>query len=202
MSIRDSVLEADSVSRTIVRAELLPGASAGTEVRLRTDAGRFAEATAASPRELTVKPNSRVVEATYVAPQRFGIATISVDVAGYIRRGEIRLVPARPASIVLNADKLVARANGTESIVFTARLLRPETRGAVSLGTRVDFVARDSTGQEIGRLRGATSVESASGTASYTLVTTVPQALSLQAVVGGDAGGVASPPLTVRFIAP
>jgi hypothetical protein len=202
LTTRDSVLLADSISRTQVTARLLGEVPRDAEIKFTADAGRFAESSPSSPRETAVKASGGSASVTFVAPAASGQATITVTIGGYLARRTIILAPARPVEIILGSDRTVAKANGQDVINLRARLLRPEGAGVVSLGTRVRFFVQDSAGQDLPNLRGVGSVTSADGVVAQPLSYDQVGPLTVQAVVGEGADQVRSNQLRLRFVPP
>lgn len=195
-----SSIQADSVSRTRIVAQRADSSS--VEIKLRCDVGRFAEASSSTPRELTLKAVDGRVQVTYVAGARPGNATIVVESGTLSERTQIELRPARPTSIFLTSDRTTAKGNGIEAVTLSARLLRPEFGGSVSLGTRVEFVATDGEGREIDSLQGMATLDSLDGTVTHKVVSSAAQAINFTAHVVGSMGQVRSNAVQVMFTPP
>jgi hypothetical protein len=202
LEVNDSVLLADSISRTEVVVDLVGDVPRNSDVKLTTDVGRFAEASSSSPHEVNQKASAGRVSAVFVAPATPGSATITVDVSGYLARRTLVLLPARPVEILLGSDRTSAKATGQEAVTLRARLLRPEGSGVVSLGTRVVFVVRDSLGQELPNLRGIVNVSSIDGVVTHSLTYDQVGRLSVQAIVGEGTEQIRSNLLPIRFAPP
>lgn len=195
-----SEVEADGVSRTPVTVVLDDALSASAEVRLRVDNGRFAEAGAQTPREITLRASQRQARATYVSDTRAGSAIITAEIGGFVRSDTVKLVAAPPAVVQLTTDRTRAVANGEQRVTLTATLLRPENAGIVTLGSRVTFEVRDSTGALIPHQTAIVAVEDAKGTVTHGITSQVAQPVVVTAVYRTGGREIRSEPVRITFL--
>jgi hypothetical protein len=165
---------ADGISRTTIVAELLGDTPTGTELVFETDAGTFAGAQAATPRQVKLKTVGRTAEVVHIAGVDPGVATLTLVAGGFTVQDAIVLYPAAAASIELGSDLLRAPANGVNGITLTARARRPPGQGTVSRGTRVRF-AFTLNGLPAPNLESTVETDE-HGVASRSLVTRTPGA--------------------------
>jgi hypothetical protein len=96
----------------------------------------------------------------------------------------IRLYPARPARLVLSANRVSAIADGSSTINLTVELFRAPGQGAVSLKTPVTLLAFDNMGEEVRALR-RTGASGENGVVALTLSSISPGTFRMIAMTDG-----------------
>jgi hypothetical protein len=198
VTIAKPTLSADSISRTNIEVQMSGETKDDAEVTFQTDKGRFLGADASKPGELKIKASARTATAVFVANAQAGEANLAITVGGILRDTSITLSPSRPTKILLSASQLTAKADGVQTITFTASLVRSDL-GAVSQGTRVDFLVSDTLGVEFPELRGIATYTGTASPPTFRLARTTSGSFLVQAKVGDDAGGIVSNSIRVSF---
>jgi hypothetical protein len=88
------------------------------------------------------------------SPQTTGLAHVRAVVDDHSAETTVRFVGALPERIVVAADEPTVSADGTDTVIIRAKLLRDI--GKVSVGTPVEYSAVDANGQDIGLFSQAT----------------------------------------------
>jgi Bacterial Ig-like domain (group 1) len=178
---RDSVVEADGVSASLIQAALPRSLPQDASIEFVTTLGRLIPPSGAPDRKATVRARGGRAEVLLVSSGETGTAFVSATGVGSAVQTSVRLAPAPAHFIELIVDRMAAPADGKTAITATALLKR--NSGAVTAGLPVQFIATDSMGSTLPALSG-TVIADGSGVARYPLTSTVPGIVILQAVAG------------------
>jgi hypothetical protein len=192
LAARDSVLEADNVSATVIQAILPSSLPQDASIEFVTTLGRLIPPSGAPDRKVTARARDGRAEVLLVAGGETGTALVSATGAGSSVRTSVRMSAAPARRIDLIVDRLAVPADGKTAATATAFLRRES--GVVSPGLPVQFIATDSTGSTLPALSG-TVIADGGGVARYPLTSSVPGVVVLQAV----SGTVRSNAVQVRF---
>lgn len=188
----DSVVEADSVSATLIQVTLPRSLPQDASIEFVTTLGHLIPPSGAPDRKVIARARGGRAEVLLVSGRETGTAFVSATGAGSSMQTSVRMAPAPANRIDLIVDRMAALADGKTAVTATALLKRGS--GVVTAGIPVQFIATDSIGSTLPALSG-TMIADGSGVARYTLTSVVPGVVSLQAV----AGSVQSNASQVRF---